>query len=826
MKIFNKRISLLIISSFACFLLVSAQRFSLNEDWQFIRLDDNSDRKQWQIQNQGTDWNSQFNVVHIDGGKSDKKSALSLSDSVLKYEQQAISKGKWHKVRLPHTAAIENLVIQHPWQGVCYYKRKLNLSAQQMASQRWLEFEGAMQLADIWINGQHAGTHAGGFTTFVIDATKYLREGENEIIVRLDNRDNSLIPPGKPLNTLDFCYHSGLYRDVNLICKNDIYITHPLLADKPMGGGILVTYPKVETGEAFVAVKTEVANNLKTKASVVVTQSLYDWSKEKGRGRLVLTEQKSVDLASCNRQTVEQQLVVKQPRLWHPESPNLYVLHTEVMADGRVVDTQETRIGIRRFEVTREGCLINGKPVYLCGTNRHQEYPYLGNAISDRAQRRDVWQMRNSGFNLVRLGHYPQDPSVIEACDELGLLVIEPIPGWQFFNKDSLFVALTYEDVRELIRRDRNHPSILMWETTLNESWPPTWWKDSVVKIAHAEMPEGMAITSGDSYGYNGFDVCYNDWDQANFQRPNNSTKPSFIREYYDYEFGGHYSTSRIGLANGERALRQNMWNAQWSENSNRKNSLNTMGGAVWSMYDYNRGCCDNICESGVADIFRLPKYSLYYYRLQREPGAFTPCGPMPSELFIASRWDALSSDTVVVLGNVAEVALFVNGKEVARQRPDQGPDTKYTPTTNGGNCSTLRYPPFTFKNIKFSAGELKAVGFDEKGRRVAAASVVTPGAPADLQLSYFEEGNPAATNDVLIFYATLKDGKGVVCHDNNVAVSLEVEGAEIIGPSTVKTRGGIASFVVATGSERKVVLKATALDRVNKQMKLKLQTN
>lgn len=247
------------------------------------------------------------------------------------------------------------------------------------------------------------------------------------------------------------------------------------------------------------------------------------------------------------------------------------------------------------------------------------EYPYVGNAISDQAQYRDMYQIRSNGFNIVRLGHYPQATAALDACDELGLLAIEPIPGWQFFNKNPLFISLTHRDVRDMIRRDRNHPSIVMWETTLNESWPPAEWKEGVVKIAHEELPGDQCFTSGDSYGYKGFDVCYNDWEEG-FKRPNNSGKPGFIREYYDYEFGGHYSTTRIRRGDGEKAQLQNAWNAQWSHNRYRIYYPKTMGDAVWSMYDYNRGCCDNICYSGVADIFRLPKFSLSFseHRLRK----------------------------------------------------------------------------------------------------------------------------------------------------------------------------------------------------------------
>lgn len=211
--------------------------------------------------------------------------------------------------------------------GVCQAAKRLHQLPSREPGER-LGF-AIMQLADVWINGEHVIRHAGGYTTFVVDATGFLKAGENELLVRLDNHDNPLIPPGKPIENLDFCYHSGIYRNVHLIHKQNVFITHSLLANKEAGGGIFVTYPHVSAEQATVAVQTEVANSSLADKLLRVRQELYEWT-TKGLGK------------------------------------------------------------------------------YLNGTNRHQEYPYVGNAISDQAQYRDVCQMREAGFNTVRLGHYPQ----------------------------------------------------------------------------------------------------------------------------------------------------------------------------------------------------------------------------------------------------------------------------------------------------------------------------------------------------------------------------------------------------------------------------------
>ena len=799
---------------------LGAHSIKINTDWEFQRL--KKEQKQIEIKNQGSDWSSQFNIQHVEA----QNQALAVHPDTLKQEFNQLSMGNWEKINLPHTPFVEPLVVLHQWQGICYYRKILNVSKKEIDKQLWLEFEGAMHLADVWVNGQHLIQHSGGYTPFVVDVTGMLHADRgNEILVRLDNRNNPLIPPGKPLETLDFCYYGGLYRDVNLIVKHPVHITHPIMANEVAGGGIFVTYPYVSKQEAEIKVKTQVSNKVGTQRHLTIRHTLYEWSKKKGRGKKVALVESPLVLAAGTTQHHTQQFTVNNPKLWYPDSPALYVLRTEVMDGRKVTDCEDTRIGIRRIEMTREkGFVINNKPLKLEGSNRHQEYPYVGNAISDQAQYRDMYQIRDNGFNTVRLGHYPQDPSVLEACDELGLLVIEPIPGWQFFNKAQGFVDHTYKDIRDLIRRDRNHPSVIMWETTLNESWPPKSWKDQAVRIAHEEFPGDQCYTSGDTYGYDGFDVCYNDWREG-YNRPNTTSKPGFIREYYDYEFGGHYSTTRVTRGDGDYALMQNAWNAQWSHNRYRAYYPWTIGGAVWSMYDYNRGCCDNICYSGLADLFRLPKFGLLYFRTQMKEGTFTPAGPMTYEVFINSHWLEGSSDTLQVYGNVDEVKLQLNGRVIARQYPDDKPSTsEYVSRPDGGNAENIDFPPFTFFNVNWERGELKAIGYKD-GKAVAEHVVRTPGAVEAMDITYFESGVSASCRDLLIVYVNLKDLQGTGCFgENNREVKLEVlQGGELRGPTTIKAEAGVASFLVATTDSPMLVLKAVS-GNLETMRKLKLK--
>ena len=787
------------------------QKINFNEGWMFVKINKKTTNDA-KVRNQGNDWSSQYDVTH-----TSSNTQLAVSEDILRKEFRQIANAEWENVTLPHNPVIENLTVKHQWQGICYYKKKFFIDKDRKDGLTFIEFEGAMQLADVWVNGKHVVQHAGGYTPFVIDVTNVVRFGQtNEILVRLDNKNNPVIPPGKPVEKLDFLYHGGIYRDVNLIFKNKLHITDPVFAGEVAGGGVFVTYPKVSKNNALIKIKTHVDNESRSDMRFRVKQKLYSINglfTQRDTGRLITETDTVVSLTRTIAKHFTQFLNVEDPKRWSPDAPWLYLLRTEIERNGKIIDVLEQRIGIRRIEFTVErGFEINGHRLRLVGSNRHQEYPYVGNAISYNAQYRDIYHIKESGFNIVRLGHYIQDRSVLDACDELGVLAIEPIPGWQFFNDNEQFCDLTYRDIRMMIRRDRNHPSLVMWETILNESWPPKWWKDKAAATAHEEYPGDQMYTSGDTYGYYGWDVQYNDWEEG-FSRPNNSGKPGFIREYYDYEFGGHYSTTRISRGDGEKALRQNAWNAQWSHNRYRAYYPWTSGDAIWSMYDYNRGCCDNICRSGVADIFRLEKFSVPFFKSQMPVGTPLPEGSFKPYIFLSTLWNKpVPQNKVIVYSNTDEVALLVNGKEVVRQRPDNGPDSDYSKTKelwykggnpfDGGNCRQLNSPPFTFDNVEFQPGEITAVGY-VKNHEVCRHTVKTPGDPVALGISYFEKGKPASKDDLLIVYVKILDKKGTLCVGDTSAVSLIAKGGSVVGPSMMNAEAGIASFLVKTDDDK-----------------------
>src|SRR5215469_13558306 len=400
----------------------------------------------------------------------------------------------WQFATLPHTVRLEQREVSggRNYQGLCWYKKSFSAQPEWRGQVIYLKFQGAMQVADVWLNDLHLTTHCGGYTPFTLDISKAIRfDHDNALLVRLDNRDNPDVPPGKPQSELDFCYFGGLYRALDLEIRNPLHITDAILADKVGSGGIFVTFPSVDTSESTVRIQTEVLNEHPEGGRCTVEQRLLT-----SDGKIVVSGSTEISLISGESRATIQELRVVSPRLWHPNDPYLYNLRTSILVNGRIVDEEFTRIGIRsiRFEAER-GMLINGEPFFSIGANRHQDHPYVGYALPSSAHYRDAYKLREAGFTSYR-SHYPQDPSFMNACDELGILAIVSNPGWQFVGGD-LFKKRACQDAREMIRRDRNLPCVVIWEAALNESNNSSIASD-LYRIVHEEFPGPGCYASGD----------------------------------------------------------------------------------------------------------------------------------------------------------------------------------------------------------------------------------------------------------------------------------------------------------------------------------------
>lgn len=800
-------ILIILLLSDACYLF-SQQKINFDDNWRFTAIEFTKDSVQ---KHAGKSWNDQFSTQKVSVTNSIPATLLSL-DSAL----EPVKTHHWSDVTLPHIAFPEPLVVKHPREGIAFYRKDFVIPDSLKGKTITLEFEGAMQVAWVWVNGKYIQRHLGGYLPFVIDLTHIVKYGQNNaIVVRLDNRANPQVPPGKPVNHLDFLYYSGLYRDVWLTIQNPLHITNANQIDRVAGGGVFVTYPFVSSGKAVVNIKTNIINQYSGTRNFSLQQQLFD---KNGKLIAVATD-KNLSLKNGNDEHYNQQFVVTNPSLWSPDSPSLYKLYTKVMTDNKVVDEKITRIGIRSIHIDKEhGFVLNGKPVRLTGSNRHQSYPWIGNALSNNANYRDAILIKNAGMNCIRLAHYPQDPSFYDACDSLGIMLLDCVPGWQFFNTSKVFINNDFSDIRQMIRRDRNHPSVVLWETSLNEAYPPVSFRCEQAAVAKSEWSSADNFyTSGDSYFTKAcYDVPYDDW-ADNIAARNNTTYPDnpyLVREYGDYEFGGDLSTSRQSRDNGENGLLQQAWNLQWEHNRNRQMYPRCIGDLTWAFFDGVSGNLAGIKSWGVADIMRIPKFSYYFFQSQQRTHARPMC-------YIAGYWDGTdTSGKVVVYSNCNKVALYLNGKKIADQYPDSGPDTPYGTALDkgghpfdGGNVKALNAPPFTFKNIHFAPGELKAIGYKDN-KPVASYTVNTPGKPAKIHLTEATQGVPLKADgaDAVFVYAEILDEHDRLVRQAKPAVKFSVEGpAKIVSPYRTNAEGGIAAILLQSAAATPGNIRITA---------------
>lgn len=705
---------------------------------------------------------------------------------------------------LPHTAFIEPLVVTgNQWTGICWYKKVYHPDRRQRQKHTGLLFDGAMHDAIVYLNGAEIGRHTGGYLPFYVNLTDDLEYGrDNEILVRLDNRENPHIPPGKPLNELDFLWYSGLYRNVSLYVTDRLHITAPPEYHSTVGGGIMTGVKDVSRESATVTLSVHVSNDDYIPRSFRMKNVLLD-----AAGLEVASSLSELtDLEPGQGQRIMTRMIVMQPALWTPETPFLYTVRTQLLSEnGSIIDDRETRTGIRSVRITPDkGLLLNGKPVRLTGTNRHQEYPYIGYALSDNASYRDAVKIREAGFNTVRCSHYPPSPAFLDACDEIGLMVINSIPGWQFMG-DSLFAEASVRDTRMMCRRDRNHPSVVMWESSLNETVMPVSFLRRLHQTVKDELPPGNNITcSWTDTICDVFIPARQHAEAPHYWKNYSKQKPLFICEYGDWEYYAKNAgfsqdefrdlqpeerNSRQSRGAGDRRMLQQAWNFQEAHNDNMYGPC--FGDANWLMFDYNRGYAPDIETSGIMDIFRLPKFAYWFYRSQSDEGPVC---------FIAHYNMPSSGKVARVYSNADTIRLFRNDTLIAVK----GPDTDL-------NTVNLNHPPFTFTLPGYYPGTLRAEAV-RNGTEVARHTVTTPGRAVTIRLTadFSNKQLQANSSDVIFVYATLTDSAGNQVFAADTPVEFTVRGdAELIGDNPSKTEAGIASILLKAGGPGKIMIKA-----------------
>jgi beta-galactosidase len=530
-------------------------------------------------------------------------------------ERPGYDDAHWQAVGLPHSFSIPYFQSASFYVGDGWYRKTLTLERLTPQRQFFLEFEGAFQDAEIYVNGVAMARHRGGYTGFAVNITSALHRGANSVAIRVSNKWD----PGLAPRAGEHVFSGGLYRDVWLVQTDCVHV--------PWMGTYLTT-PDLTAEKGRVSLATEVRNDGQHAQQVEVLTDLYD---DKGR-KIASLPPARVQVRAGDTATARQLSGwIRRPGLWSPETPRLYLARTRLRAAGRVRDAYSTEFGFRWFAWTADkGFFLNGRHRYFRGANVHQDQAGWGDAVTNRAIERDVAQIKDAGFDFIRGSHYPHDPHFSTSADRHGLLLLSEAPFWGTAGFNSPWGASAYppepahqaafdasvkQQLGEMIRIHRNHPSIIAWSMG-NEAFfsaPETMPQvrrllKEMVDLSHQLDPTRPAAVSGvqrgeldrlgDIAGYNGDGaILYPD-----------PGIPSFVAEYGStiadrpgpYEPGWGDLEQTPGARPGE----PDTWRQPWRS-----------GEAIWAGFDHGSIAGRQFGSMGLVDYARLPKRAWYWYR-------------------------------------------------------------------------------------------------------------------------------------------------------------------------------------------------------------------
>ena len=652
------------------------------------------------------------------------------------FERAQVPDAGWEQVTLPHTWNAKDPFDDVPAyrRGIAWYRRSLSLDSSYAGKRLFLQFEGVNQVADVYINGAFAARHEGGYTGFTVDITPWARIGERNLIaVQVNSAADPFIPP----LGIGYALYGGIYRDVWLIATRSVHVA----MDDHGSNGTVVTTPYVRQDSAQTRVRAAIVNDASTVRTVRVVTTIED-----ATGTAVATQSRDVTVPPRGRSTVTMELpVVRLPHLWSPDDPYLYRVHTDVVDGGVTQDRVTNPLGFRWFAFdAATGFQINGKTLVLRGTTRHQDHERFGSALPNAMHRSDLAMIKAMGANFVRLAHYPQDPEVLEAADNLGLLIWEEIPVVNFITPDARFTDNATRMLREMIRQHRNHPAVIMWGL-MNESL--LWSKDgarvarqsdttylgqvralaqhldSAARDEDRTRVTTMALSGGDDYdkfgisditavvGVNRYDGWYggvfSDFGTALDRRhAAHPAQPLLVSEY------GAEDDARVNSLQPERFDFSGTWQRRFHEAHIRQINARPWlaGTAIWNQFDFSQpeigGSIPFRNQKGMQTWDRQFKdvYFLYQANWTKAP-----------MVRIASRtWtQRIGTDStsprgagprpvvqpVDVYSNADRVELFVNGRSLGARIPDDVKrNTWDVPFTNGANM--LEAKAFTGKAV------------------------------------------------------------------------------------------------------------------------------
>jgi beta-galactosidase len=600
-------------------------------------------------------------------------------------------------VVIPHT----NVVL--PWHSfdekeyefISTYRRRFKYPAAAKGKRVFVDFEGAMTASTVWINDVPLGEYKGGFTPFSFEITQHLHQDkENVLVVQVDSTERPDIPPfGYEIDYLTF---GGLYREVSLRVVSHTYIDNIFVRPKD----VLGSAPSVEV-DIFLA--GDAADGLTLEAEL--REGDHVVAKGSSTGRLAPSADPNAAMdpetsapvyasTETTTDTAKHTIILTglgSIKLWDLENPHLYEVHVRLLGNGKLLDDDSRRVGFREAMFTDRGFSLNGKIIKLRGLDRHQTFPFVGQAMPARAQRKDADILRKGlHCNIVRTSHYPQSRHFLDRCDEIGLLVLEEIPGWQHIGPEP-WKQISIDNVGRMIRRDWNHPSIILWGVRINESRDDHSFYVRTNAFAHAL--DTSRQTGGIRY-FQESEFLEDVFTMNDFGFP--LKKPNHPR-YLNTEFVGHTFPTKT-TDDDERQREHTLRHARI--HNQLASDPQYAGGIGWCAFDYNThsnfGAGDRICYHGVTDIFRENKAAAGFYKSQCEPAEEVVLEPA----FHWARSDESTSFTVaVVCSNCEKLKFYVREGSVesnpwtlvAEAEPDRV------------EFAHLKYPPFVVDTAKMN---------------------------------------------------------------------------------------------------------------------------
>jgi beta-galactosidase len=694
-------------------------------------------------------------------------------------------------------SGFERVVIPHtnkrlPWHSfdeksyefVSAYRRHFKLPREAKGKHVFVDFEGAMTASTVWINGQRLGEYKGGYTPFSFELTPHLDwDGDNVLAVALDSTERPDIPPfGYEIDYLTF---GGIYREVSLRIVPGSFIENIFAKPKD----VLTERPSVD-------VACFIQHLESSRDTLSLEVELRDGERTLAKSTQRVVPANSAAEPGMITVRLENLGAVK---LWNLGQPSLYAVRVRLLRGTSVVDEDTRTVGFREAQFTDHGFELNGKVVKLRGLDRHQTFPFVGQAMPARVQRRDADILRkNLKCNIVRTSHYPQSRHFLDRCDEIGLLVLEEIPGWQHIG-DEAWKSIAVDNVSRMIRRDWNHPSIILWGVRINESKDDHDFYTRTNALAHLLDPTRQ--TGGIRY-FQESEFLEDVFTMNDFGFP---LKPPNHPRYLNTEFVGHTFPTKT-IDNVERLREHTLRHARI--HNQLASNPQYAGGIGWCAFDYNThgdfGSGDRICYHGVTDIFREPKPAAGFYKSQCDPEEEVV-------LELAFHWargdESIGFTTAVVCSNCDHLKFYIDDKLVEAD-PDR---TEF---------ANLAYPPFVvkFNELFHKWGDLRIEGYI-KGNKVITKNYSGKGVDEKFAILPDDNSLVADGADSTRVVLRVTDEFGAIRPFADSAVKFDLDGpAELIGDNPFSLIGGTGAVWIRAKEEPGTVRLSATHPQLGKQ--------